>query len=83
MTAPSMLDVMAAADMVEQLCDWTADFRGAQGLCPQHRDWHYGSVCPYRAMAEVLRGNPDPRRIAPKGLAHAPMWGTVDEGPAA
>jgi len=58
--------MMAPADTAEQLCDWTADFNGARAAEPDHRAFHFGHECPYRVAAEVLRGNPDPRRQEPR-----------------
>lgn len=50
------------ADRIEILCDWVTNFKGAQNSHFYHEDYHFGAVCPYLAMAEVLRGRPDPRR---------------------
>lgn len=55
------------ASDIEQLCDWTSNIRGIQRRYT-HGEWHFGNgddqtgICPYVAMAEVIRGNPDPRR---------------------
>lgn len=49
------------ADRVEAMCDWTASF-GETKKSWTHEAFHFGNECPYRVVAELLRGNPDPRR---------------------
>jgi hypothetical protein len=57
-----------AAARVEEMCDWVQGFAGARAAHPTHSGFHFGyvpgqsGVCPYYAIAAVLRGQPDPRR---------------------
>jgi hypothetical protein len=54
---PGLLDrATKAAETVERMCQWK---RGDQAA--SHKAFHFGNVCPYDAMAAVLRGEPDPR----------------------
>lgn len=46
---------------VAALCHWTANRADIQHEQPDHGAYHYGSACPYRVVAAVLNGQPDPR----------------------
>lgn len=46
---------------VATLCHWVANVGNVQADIPIHSAYHYGSPCPYRVVAEVLAGRPDPR----------------------
>lgn len=59
-TVPGTMRRAAAA--VSSLCHWTLN-RGNVQLRETHQQFHYGSPCPYEAMAAVLRGEPDPREL--------------------
>lgn len=50
---------MTAAVDVETMCHWVRGVGAARD--ESHFAFHYGSVCPYSAVAAVLRGDPDPR----------------------
>lgn len=56
------IEVQAAA-VVESMCHWAQGCGDARS--ESHERFHYGSPCPYEAMAAVLRGEPDPREPAP------------------
>lgn len=42
-----------------EMCHWHQNRYGAQDI--EHVAYHYGSPCPYEAMAAVIAGEPDPR----------------------
>lgn len=44
---------------VRELCHW----RRGLALDITHTAFHFGSICPYDAVAEVLAGRPDPRDL--------------------
>lgn len=58
------------AKTVEALCDWRYNPDNDHDYTEQHWAYHFGrwpgqtGVCPYAAMGAVLRGRPDPRRVA-------------------
>lgn len=52
------------ADEVEAMCHWKQLESLHPGQVIGHRAFHFGSTCPYEAMAAVLRGQPDPRNLA-------------------
>ena len=52
-----------AATTVEAMCHWKQDETVRQRVT--HETFHFGNVCPYDAMAAVLRGQPDPRGWSP------------------
>jgi hypothetical protein len=66
---PSMIEQWAArcagalladvAAMTAGMCHWTQSRGNARD--ESHWNFHYGSPCPYEAMAAVLCGEPDPR----------------------
>lgn len=68
-----------AADRIEQLCDWQSNYRGVRINYAEHSSYHYNGVCPYRAMAEVLRGNPDPRRAKRLSVPESNWCGDLRE----
>lgn len=45
----------AVASVIEAMCHWRPD-RGET-----HEAFHFGNVCPYYAMSQVLQGMDDPR----------------------
>lgn len=45
----------AVAPLVEAMCHWRP------GCGETHEAFHYGNVCPYWAISQVLQGEPDPR----------------------
>lgn len=49
------------ADVVEDMCHWRQDRGDARSQT--HEEFHFGHVCPYEAMASVLRGKGDPRDV--------------------
>jgi hypothetical protein len=47
---------------VEMLCHWHCGERQPDPPKRQsHREYHFGFECPYHVIAEIMRGNPDPR----------------------
>lgn len=45
---------------IRAMCHWRRNTAGVQEF-ETHAAFHYGSVCPYDAIAAVLAGQPDPR----------------------
>lgn len=54
-----------AAGLVEGMCDW----KNPRFAPPteSHEDFHFGYICPFDAMAAVLRGEQDPRNAFSAG----------------
>lgn len=56
--------VVGAEDAILGMCHWVQDRDGVQAE-ETHEQFHYDSPCPYKVVAEVLAGRPDPRDEVP------------------